>query len=165
MSRFSISLWSALNHWSLKFWWSPVYLWAFLVAQMVENAGDMGSTPGLWRSPGEGHGQPWQSTGSQRNRHDWATKHSTAECTYLSFVVYASGVTSKNPLPNATSQILYLWPLLRDWRQKEKRAVEDSRLDSITDSMDMNLNKLQKIVEDRGAWHAAVQGVTELDMT
>ena len=29
-------------------------------------------------------------------------------------------------------------------------------LDSITDSVDMNLNKLQDIMEDRGAWHAAV---------
>ena len=34
-------------------------------------------------------------------------------------------------------------------------------LDSITDSVDMNLNKLQDIVEDRGAWHAAVQGVAK----
>ena len=34
-------------------------------------------------------------------------------------------------------------------------------LDSITDSMDMNLNKLQKIVEDRGAWRAAVHGVVK----
>ena len=32
-------------------------------------------------------------------------------------------------------------------------------LDSITDSIDMNLSKLQEIVEDRGAWHATVQGV------
>ena len=31
-----------------------------------------------------------------------------------------------------------------------------SWLDGITDSMDMNLNKLQKIVEDRGAWSATV---------
>ena len=31
--------------------------------------------------------------------------------------------------------------------------------------MDMNLNKLQEIVEDRGAWCVAVQGVTELDTT
>ena len=34
-------------------------------------------------------------------------------------------------------------------------------LDSITDSMDMNLSKFQEIVEDRGAWRAAVHGVTE----
>ena len=34
-------------------------------------------------------------------------------------------------------------------------------LDSITDSMAMNLRKLQEIVEDRGAWHAKVHGVTK----
>ena len=33
-------------------------------------------------------------------------------------------------------------------------------LDSITDSMDMNLSKLRDTVEDRGAWHAGVHGVT-----
>ena len=32
-------------------------------------------------------------------------------------------------------------------------------LDSITDSMDMNLRKLWEIVEDRGAWRVAVHGV------
>ena len=34
-------------------------------------------------------------------------------------------------------------------------------LDSITNSMDMNLAKLQEIVKDRGAWSAAVHGVTK----
>ena len=34
-------------------------------------------------------------------------------------------------------------------------------LDSITDSMDVNLSKLWGIVENRRAWHAAVHGVTE----
>ena len=33
-------------------------------------------------------------------------------------------------------------------------------LDSITDSMDMILSKLQETVEDRGAWRAAVHEVT-----
>ena len=33
-------------------------------------------------------------------------------------------------------------------------------LDNITDSVDMNLNKLWEMVEDRGAWHA-VHGVTK----
>ena len=31
-------------------------------------------------------------------------------------------------------------------------------LESITDSVDMNLNKLWETVEDRGVWHAAVHG-------
>ena len=38
-------------------------------------------------------------------------------------------------------------------------------LDSIIDSMDMNLSKLQGIVEDTGAWYAVIHGVAELDLT
>ena len=34
-------------------------------------------------------------------------------------------------------------------------------LDSITESVDLTLSKHQEIVEDRGAWHAAVHGVTK----
>ena len=38
-------------------------------------------------------------------------------------------------------------------------------LDGIIDSMSLILSKLQEIVKDREAWHAAVHGVTELDKT
>ena len=40
----------------------------------------------------------------------------------------------------------------RRWWQRMRR------LESITSSVDMNLNKLWEMVKDRGAWHAAVYG-------
>ena len=45
---------------------------------------------------------------------------------------------------------------------KRRRGQQSIRwLDDITDSMDMNLSKLQEIVKDREAWHATVHGVTK----
>ena len=45
---------------------------------------------------------------------------------------------------------------------RRRRGQKRMRLlDSITDSMDMNLSKLWEIVEDRGAWHATIHGFTK----
>ena len=44
-------------------------------------------------------------------------------------------------------------------RRRGKERIR--RLDCITDSMDVDLSKLQELVEDREAWHATVHGVTK----
>ena len=48
-------------------------------------------------------------------------------------------------------------------KTKDKRSRQQRMrwLDSITDSMNMNLSKLQEIVKGREAWHAAVYGVSK----
>ena len=66
--------------------------------------------------------------------------------------------------PDAKSHVIGKDPDAgKDWGQEEKgRGWQRRRLlEGITQSMDLSLSKLQKIVKDREAWRAAVHGITK----
>ena len=100
---------------------------------------DLGSIPGLERSSGEGKGYPLQYSGLENS---------------IDYTLH--GVTESDK-----TERLSLSLLGKIEGKKRRRRQRMRWLDIITDSVVMNWDKLQKIVEDRGAWHAVVLGVAK----
>ena len=88
---YCIGRWIFFNHWFFTFWEAPcvcVY-WASQVVPVVKNppanagdTGDVGSIPGLGRSPGGGHGNPLQYSCLENpmdRRAWWAAVHGVAK--------------------------------------------------------------------------------------
>ena len=107
----------------------------------------------------------------------WQINGETVEAV-TDFIFLGSKITveinSENSLEGLILKLLYCGHLMQRADSLEKtlmlRKIEGKRrkgqqrmrrLGSITDSMDINLRKLGEIVEDRGAWHITVHGVTE----
>ena len=98
------------------------------------------------------------------------TAHGVCQARILEWVAisFSSG-------PHFVRTLHHVWPVCLGWPLTAwllaslsyasplamTRLWSMNRLDSITDSMDMNLSRLQEIVKDKEAWHAAVHGVAK----
>ena len=110
--------------------------------------------------------------GSSRVGHDWVTELNWTElnCKEIKSVnseYSLEGLMLKLKLQHFGHMKWKANPLKKTLmlgKTEGKRRRESQRmrwLDSITDSVDMNLSKLQEIVEDRGVWHAVVYRVAK----
>ena len=139
---------------------SPSHLfthWASLMAQTVKNMPAMQETrvPSLGREDPTEKGMtthsnilawriPWTKEPGGLWSMGWQESDTTEQLTLSLYFHFISQMCPAS-LPHPTTEL----QSGMEW------------LDSITDSMDMNLSKLQETVEDRKAWCAAVHGVSK----
>ena len=101
----------------------------------------------------------WESLGLQGDQTSWLQRKSTLNIHWKDWC----WSWSSNTLATCYKEMTH-WKRLTLRKVEGKSRQERQRmiwLDSIADSMDMNLSKFWEIVKDRGAWHAAVQGVAK----